>query len=107
MRVVGYKRWQILVSFMIESLAIALIGGLFGVFLILVVNGVMSAVGDGLSVSSQITSGQGSAKSVVTKLYFGYDILFSGILFSIVMGRLGGLLPSINAMRLGILESLR
>ena len=35
MRVVGYKRWQILVSFMLESLAIALLGGLIGVVLVL------------------------------------------------------------------------
>src|SRR4029078_11312480 len=36
LRVVGYKRWQILVSFMLESLAIALIGGLVGVLVVLV-----------------------------------------------------------------------
>jgi hypothetical protein len=44
---------------------------------------------------------------VVTKLVFGGDVIASGILFTIIMGRLGGLLPSVGAMRLGILESLR
>jgi ABC-type antimicrobial peptide transport system permease subunit len=106
MRVVGYKRWQILVSFMLESLAIALLGGLVGVLLILFVDGVASAAAGGLTVTSNVSSGQGG-KTVVTKLIFGSDVLASGILFTIVMGRLGGLLPSVGAMRLGILESLR
>jgi ABC-type antimicrobial peptide transport system permease subunit len=107
MRVVGYKRWQILVSFMLESLAIALVGGLLAVVLILIVNGVATATQGGLSIISSVSGGQGGGKTVVTKLVFGTDILAGGILFTIVMGRLGGLLPSVGAMRLGILESLR
>jgi putative ABC transport system permease protein len=107
MRVVGYKRWQILVSFMLESLAIALIGGLLAVMLILVVDAVATATMGGLSITSSISGGQGSNKTVVTKLVFGFDVFVGGILFTIVMGRLGGLLPSVGAMRLGILESLR
>jgi putative ABC transport system permease protein len=107
MRVVGYKRWQILVSFMLESLAIALIGGLVGVLMIVLVDGVATAYQGGLTITSSISGGQGSGKTVVTKLIFGTDVLAGGILFTIVMGRLGGLLPSVGAMRLGILESLR
>jgi putative ABC transport system permease protein len=107
MRVVGYKRWQILVSFMLESLAIAIIGGLVGVLLIMLVNGIATAYQGGLTITSSISGGQGSGKTVVTKLVFGTDVLAGGILFTIVMGRLGGLLPSVGAMRLGILESLR
>lgn len=106
MRVVGYKRWQILVSFMLESLAIALLGGLVGVLLILFVDSAAGATTGGLTVTSNVSSGQGG-KTVVTKLVFGTDVVASGILFTIVMGRLGGLLPSVGAMRLGILESLR
>ena len=107
MRVVGYKRWQILVSFMLESLAIALIGGLLGVFLILLVDGVATAIQGGLTITSIVSSGQGGGKTVVTKLSFGLDAFAGGMLFTLVMGRLGGLLPSVGAMRLGILESLR
>ncbi len=107
MRVVGYKRWQILVSFMLESLAIAIIGGLVGVLLVMIVDGIATALQGGLTITSSISAGQGSGKTVVTKLVFGTDVLAGGILFTIVMGRLGGLLPSVGAMRLGILESLR
>ena len=93
-------------SFMLESLAIALLGGLLGVLLVMLVDGLATALWGGLTVTSNVSCGQGG-KTVVTKLYFGNDVLSSGILFTIVMGRLGGLLPSVGAMRLGILESLR
>ena len=33
LRLLGFKRWQVTVSFLLESLAIALIGGALGVFL--------------------------------------------------------------------------
>jgi len=107
MRVVGYKRWQILVSFMLESLAIAIIGGLVGVLLVLLVDGAASVIQGGLTITSNVSAGQGGGKTVVTRLLFGTDAFAGGMLFTMIMGRLGGLLPSVGAMRLGILESLR
>ena len=59
MRVVGYKRWQILVSFMLESLAIALIGGLLGVVLILLINGIATACRGRLDRDEQRQRGAG------------------------------------------------
>ena len=35
------------------------------------------------------------------------QLMFMVVVVAIIMGRLGGLLPSVGAMRLGILESLR
>ena len=35
------------------------------------------------------------------------QILAAGLLFTLVMGRLGGLVPALSAMRMEILESLR
>ena len=99
MRVLGFKRWQILVSFMLESLAIAFIGGLLGVM----IGGLM----DGRQMSSTISSGQGGGKSVVLRLAVTTDVVVLALLFAMVMGRLGGLVPSLNAMRKGILESLK
>ena len=34
-------------------------------------------------------------------------VLWIGLLFTLVMGRLGGLVPALSAMRMEILESLR
>jgi cell division protein FtsX len=107
LRILGYKRWQVLLSFMIESLAIALLGGLLGIVLVTVINEIAHAFFGGISVSSNISSGQGGGKSVVTVLAFTSDVLVSGLVFAFIMGRLGGLLPSVSAMKLGILESLR
>ena len=108
LRVIGFKRWQVLVSFMIESLAIALLGGAIGILALLGIEMIASALFGGLSISSTVSGGGGpGGKSVVTRLVFGPDVVVCGLLFTIVMGRIGGLLPSITAMRLGILESLR
>ncbi len=99
MRILGFKRWQILVSFLLESLAIALIGGLLGCAL--------GTVCDGWSATSSISSGQGGGKTVILRLAVDAKVLLTGVLFTLVMGRLGGLIPALSAMRMKILESLR
>lgn len=99
LRILGFKRWQILVSFLLESLAIALIGGLIGC--------AVGSLADGLTARSTISSGQGGGKSVVLQLVVSTDILAAGLLLSLAMGGLGGLLPALSAMRLKALESLR
>jgi len=51
--------------------------------------------------------GPGGGKAVVLKITVDTNVLICGMLFTLVMGRLGGLLPALSGMRLGILESLR
>jgi putative ABC transport system permease protein len=99
MRILGFKRWQILVSFMLETLAIALLGGLAGIAL--------GTLFDGAQMTSNVSAGQGSGKTVIMKLAVDADIVICGVLFTMVMGRVGGLVPALSAMRLGILESLK
>jgi ABC-type lipoprotein release transport system permease subunit len=100
LRIVGFARWQILVSFLLETLAIALLGGVVGCAL--------GYLADGLTATSIVSSGQGAAgKSVVLRLIVDGDTIAIGLLFALVMGLLGGLLPALSAMRLKPLESLR
>lgn len=99
LRILGYARWQILESFFVESLMLALIGGTIGCLLGLIV--------DGWSASSIISSGQGGGKSVVFKLIVDRKILLGGLTFSLIMGNIGGLLPALSAMRVRPLESVR
>lgn len=99
LRILGFKRWQILVSFLLESLLIALIGGVFGVAL--------GSLVDGYSATSILSSGPGGGKSVVLRIDVTPDIIVAGILFTMIMGRIGGLIPALSAMRLQILDSLR
>jgi putative ABC transport system permease protein len=99
LRILGFKRWQILISFMLESLAIAAAGGLLGCAL--------GAVADGFEARSQLAGGAGGGKSVSLKMIVDYQTVAAGMLFTLVMGRLGGLVPVLSAMRMEILDSLR
>lgn len=99
LRILGFKRWQILISFMLESLTIAFVGGLLGCCL--------GYLANGFEASSTLSGGQGGGKSVALKMVVDYQTIAAGMLFTLVMGRLGGLVPALSAMRMEILESLR
>lgn len=98
MRILGYARWQILVSFLLESLAIALLGGLLGCAL--------GFLADGATATSILSSGNNGGKMVVLKLIVDGDIIAAGMLLALGMGVLGGLLPSLSAMRLKPLDAM-
>ncbi len=98
LRLLGYARWHVLVSFLLESLAIAMVGGMLGCAL--------GSLCDGWTATS-IVGGQGGGKSVVLQLAISTDIIATGILLTLLMGLLGGLLPALSAMRLKPLEALR
>jgi ABC-type lipoprotein release transport system permease subunit len=99
LRILGFKRWQILISFMLESLTIAFVGGLLGC--------VLGYLANGFEAASTLSGGQGGGKSVTLKMVVDYQIIAAGLLFTLVMGRLGGLVPALSAMRMEILDSLR
>jgi hypothetical protein len=99
LRILGFKRWQILISFMLESLTIAFIGGLAGCALGYLANGFEAA--------SKLQGGAGSQKEIALKMIVDYQTIAAGMLFTLVMGRLGGLVPALSAMRMEILDSLK
>ena len=99
LRILGFKRWQILISFMLESLAIGLVGGILGCLI--------GSLANGWEAASTLSGGNGGGKSVTLTMVGRYQILAAGVLFTLVMGRLGGLVPALSAMRMEILESLR
>jgi ABC-type antimicrobial peptide transport system permease subunit len=99
LRLLGFTRWQITVSFLLESLAIAFAGGLLGCAL--------GYLCDGYTATSIVGSGQGGGKSVILKLVVDGQVLGAGILLTFIMGAVGGLVPALSAMRLRPLESLR
>ncbi len=100
LRLLGYKRWQIMVSFLLESLLVALIGGLLGC--------AIGSLSHGWTANSIVASGPGGGgKFVVLKLAVDSLVLSTGLLMALLMGFLGGLVPSLSAMRLTALEALR
>jgi len=98
LRIIGFASWQVLVSFFLESLLLAVIGGAIGCAVGFVANG-HEMVSPG--------GGQGGPKSMALKIVVDYTILLLGMLFALLMGCVGGLLPAIFAMRVRPLESLR
>jgi ABC-type antimicrobial peptide transport system permease subunit len=99
LRLLGYSRGHILVSFLLESLAIALIGGGLGCAI-----GMMA---DGWSATSVVSSGPGGGKFVVLRLAVDADIIATGLLLTLGMGVLGGVFPALSAVVQKPLESLR
>ena len=100
LRLLGFKRWQILVSFLLESMVLAIVGSLVGC--------AFGYLWDGVTASSIVSSGQGGGgKAVVLKLVVDFSTLAMGMFLGVAMGFLGGLIPSLSAMRLTALEALR
>jgi ABC-type antimicrobial peptide transport system permease subunit len=99
LRILGFAPWQLLLSFFLESLLLAFIGGALGCAL--------GSLANGLTASSIVGSGSGGGKSVVLKLTVDTNIVLLGLLFSLCMGAVGGFLPAFWAMRLKALDSLR
>jgi len=83
-----------------ESLVIALIGGLLGL--------AVGSLLNGLTATSVVSSGAGGGgKSIVFQLVVDQVVVLAGLSLIVVMGLVGGLIPSLSAMRLRPLESLR
>ena len=96
LRVLGFSQGSILTSFFLESLLLAVLGGILGCLLVLPLNGVTTAVG------SFTTFSETSFNFKITPL-----IMASGLAFALFMGSLGGIFPARAAARKEILSALR
>jgi ABC-type antimicrobial peptide transport system permease subunit len=99
LRLLGYSRLRVVISFLVESVMIGLVGGGLGCLLGSLVNGTTA--------TSIVSSGAGG-KTIVLELKVDSTIIAVGLLFSLVMGVIGGLIPSVmRAVWLKPLEALR
>ena len=96
LRVLGFSQNSILTSFFLESLLLALLGGLLGCLLVLPLNGATTAVG------SFTTFSETSFNFKITP-----EIILAGLTFALFMGTLGGIFPARAAARKEILSALR
>jgi putative ABC transport system permease protein len=96
LRVLGFSRASILFSFLIESLLLSLIGGVIACILVLPLNNVTTGLGNFITFSE-------------TSFNFrvGPEAMAIGILFALILGAVGGLLPARQAARKEILTALR
>lgn len=94
LRILGYSRQQIMLSFLVEGLLIAAIGGILGACIGYMAHGIggSSALGPrSLAFAFQVDS----------------QVLLGAAVFTLAMGLSGGLLPAARAMRINVLSALR
>jgi putative ABC transport system permease protein len=96
LRVLGFQRRGIYASFLLESLLIAVAGGLIGCGLALPMHGLATG-----------TFNWATFAEVAFEFRITPGLLAGGMAFAIVMGILGGLWPARLAARRPILESLQ
>ncbi|MGE5126679.1 MAG: ABC transporter permease [Betaproteobacteria bacterium] len=96
LRALGFSRRSILTAFLIESVLLALVGGAIGCLLAFPMNGFSTGTGQTQSFSE-----------IAFSFRITPGIVLTGMLFAVVMGFLGGLLPALRGARMPITSALR
>ena len=96
LRALGFSRIRIVTAFLAESIALALVGGVIGCILALPVHGLSTG-----------TTNFTSFSEVAFKFRITPALMAGGLVFSAVMGAVGGLLPAIRAARIPVARALR
>jgi putative ABC transport system permease protein len=96
LRVLGFRRRSILIAFVLESLAIAVIGVAIGIVLALPLNFVSTGTANFTTFSE-----------IAFNFRVTPELMLWALIFGIGIGFLGSLLPSIRASRFKIVDALR
>jgi putative ABC transport system permease protein len=96
LRALGFGRLRIISAFLAESIALAFVGGLVGCVLALPVHGLSTG-----------TTNFASFSEVAFKFRITPQLLAGGLIFAMVMGAVGGLLPALRAARIPVARALR
>lgn len=96
LRALGFRRSSILIAFLSEALLLGLIGGLAGVF---------------CASFMQLVTISTMNWQTFSELAFSFRLTFGTVLkslaFSLIMGLAGGVVPSLRACRMSIVDALR
>jgi len=96
LRAIGFRRKNILASFLIECLLISLFGGIIGLF--------FASFLQFINIST-------TNWATFSEVVFGFDInggiVLGSMLFSLTMGLIGGFAPAIRASRMQVVDALR
>jgi putative ABC transport system permease protein len=96
LRILGFSQGSILVSFFLESLMLSLLGGLIACVVVLPLNAVTTGVGNFATFSETSFN-----------IHIGPEVMITGLVFSLILGAVGGLLPARQAAKKEILTALR
>ncbi len=96
LRVLGFSRGSILFSFFVESVVLALFGGVLGCLLVLPLSGVTTGMSNFVTFSE-----------IAFDFSIGLPIMATGVAFAVILGALGGFFPARMASKKEILVALR
>ncbi|HKV39358.1 MAG TPA: ABC transporter permease [Blastocatellia bacterium] len=96
LRALGFSRISILTSFVIESLILAVVGGLVGCVIALPINGISTG-----------TTNFRTFSELAFSFHITPDLVGTAVVFAAFMGLVGGLLPARMASGLPITKALR
>jgi len=96
LRALGFSKWSILTSFLLESVILACFGGVLGCLMALPLHGISTG-----------TANFASFSEVLFHFRITPKILFRGMVFATLVGILGGGLPARHAARIKLIEALR
>lgn len=96
MRAIGFRRRNILGSFVVEAAILALLGGLLGCLLASSFHGFSAG-----------TANWATFSEVVYKFRVTPQIMMQGLLFALIVGVIGGFLPARRAARMRLIDILR
>ncbi len=96
LRIIGFSRIPILVSFVLESLLLSMFGAAVGILLMLPFNGTTTGTSNSVTFSE-----------VVFNLRMTPGVIGAAVAFAVAMGLFGGLAPAWHASRQNIIAALR
>ncbi|MEI7732596.1 MAG: ABC transporter permease [Verrucomicrobiota bacterium] len=96
LRVLGFRRRTVLLSFLIEGALLSLIGGILGCLLALPMHGYTTA-----------TIGLETFSETVFQFRITPGLVAQGLIFSVIVGVVGSLLPAMRAARLPVIAALK
>jgi ABC-type antimicrobial peptide transport system permease subunit len=96
LRALGFRRRDILLAFLLESLLLGFLGGFSGLLFASLMQFITIS-----TVNFQTFS------ELAFRFALSFEIVYKGMIFSLIMGFVGGLLPALRASRMVIVEALR
>jgi hypothetical protein len=96
LRALGFRRRDILSAFLLESLLLGFLGGLSGLLFASLMQFITIS-----TVNFQTFS------ELAFRFTLSFEIVYKGMIFSLIMGFVGGLLPALRASHMVIVEALR